>query len=209
MLAEFLAGQLGRPSGFFGRRVLARTWNRRNRALNDAAFDALAVQPDDRVVEIGFGGGYLLGRLAQVVTTGYVAGMDISETMVRYSSRQHSSLIRTGRMRLCCAAAETAPFPPALFDKACTVNSIFYWNDVTRALQECSQLLTEQGALVLCFTCRESLQDRSFARQGLHLVDIGEVQALLASVGFSRMTTERLSDRHRAFWCVSATKSIG
>lgn len=207
MLAKLAADQLGRPSGFVGRRVLAPTWNRRNRALNDAAFRALAVRPDDRVLEIGFGGGYLLGRIAQAA--GYVAGIDISQTMVHRCAQQYRPWILAGRMSLCCAAAEAAPFQPELFDKACTINSIFYWTDATRALQECARQLTEHGALVMCFTCRENLQDKSFAREGLHLYDIDEVQAMLVSVGFGRVTTERLADRHRAFWCVSATRFLG
>lgn len=207
MVARLAADQLGRPSGFVGRRVLAQTWNRRNRALNDAAFDALAVQPDDRVLEVGFGGGYLLGRLAQAA--GYVAGIDISQTMVRRCAHQYRPWILAGRMSLCCAAAEAVPFSPALFDKACTINSIFYWNDAASALREIARVLKTGGHLVMCFTCRECLQDRSFARQGLHLYDAGEVQAMLAAAGFDHTSTERLADRHREFWRVSAARSLG
>lgn len=50
MIAGLLAHQLGQPSGLVGRRALARTWNRRNRTLNDAALHALALHPDDWVL---------------------------------------------------------------------------------------------------------------------------------------------------------------
>lgn len=209
MLTTLAAHQLGHPSGLVGRRVLVQTWNRRNRALNDTALQTLALQPHDRVMEVGFGGGYLLGLMAARVTTGFIAGIDASETMASYCGQHYRPLIQAGRMRLYCAAAEAAPFAPALFDKACTVNSIFYWSDAARALRELSRLLKQGGVLVLCFTCRESLQDKGFARQGLHLYDIGEVQAMLIAADFARIAVERLSDRHREFWCVSATRSSG
>jgi arsenite methyltransferase len=79
--ARFMARQLARPSGLFGRLCLAPLWNRRNSALNDIAFDQLVVRTDDRVIEIGFGGGYLLDRIAQVATDGFLAGVDASQTM--------------------------------------------------------------------------------------------------------------------------------
>ena len=86
MFAKFLAGQLGRPSGVWGL-VLAPIWNKRNAALNDVAFQALALSPQDRVLEVGFGGGYLLGRMAQVVTAGFLAGVDVSPSMVASSGQ--------------------------------------------------------------------------------------------------------------------------
>ena len=63
MFSRFLARQLACPTGVFGRWVLGPLWNRRNAVLNDAAFAALAPEPADRVLDVGFGGGYLLERL--------------------------------------------------------------------------------------------------------------------------------------------------
>ena len=85
MLAKLLAQQLGHPSNITGKWVLAPLWNRRNRALNDVALAKLDLRPDDRVLEVGFGGGYLLGRIAAVVTEGSIAEVDVSEAMVAYS----------------------------------------------------------------------------------------------------------------------------
>lgn len=63
MIAKLMARQLGHPSGLVGRLILGPLWNRRNAALNDVAFDHLALRPHDRVLEVGFGGGYLIGRI--------------------------------------------------------------------------------------------------------------------------------------------------
>ena len=68
---KFVAQQLGRPSGLIGQLILGPVWNKRNAALNDVAFDHLALNPHDRVLEVGFGGGYLLSRISTVVTEGF------------------------------------------------------------------------------------------------------------------------------------------
>ena len=206
MLAKLLAQQLGHPSNITGKWVLAPLWNRRNRALNDVALAKLDLRPDDRVLEVGFGGGYLLGRIAAVVTEGSIAGVDVSEAMVAYSRKHCQSLVKTGRLDLRCTPAETLPFQPAQFDKACTVNSIFYWNDVSRAISELWRVLKVHGVLVICFTRREDLQTKGFVQHGLALYDADNVRAMLASTGFRDITADRFSDRHRDFWCMTAKK---
>ncbi len=206
MLAKLLAQQLGHPSSIAGKWVLAPLWNRRNMALNDVALAKLNLRPDDRVLEVGFGGGYLLRRIAAVVTEGSIAGVDVSEAMVAYCRQQDRSTTLTGRLNLCCGTAEALPYPAGQFDKVCTVNSVFYWDDAPRAIAEIGRALKENGLLVLCFTCKESLQAKSFARNGLALYDPDDVELMIEAAGFSPIATERLSDRHREFWCMTAVK---
>jgi hypothetical protein len=57
--SKLLAKQLGNPSRISGK-LAAIVWNRRNAALNDVVFDVLDLEPSNRVLEIGFGGGYLV-----------------------------------------------------------------------------------------------------------------------------------------------------
>lgn len=206
MLAKLLAQQLGHPSNIAGKWVLAPLWNRRNMALNDIALAKLDLWPDDRVLEVGCGGGYLLGRIGAAITTGSIAGVDVSEAMVAYSRKHCQSLIKTGRLDLRCAPAEMLPFLPAHFDKACTVNSIFYWNDAPRAISELWRVLKVDGVLVVCFTCREDLQTKDFVKHGLALYDADAVREMMASAGFHDIATDRFSDQHRDFWCVTAKK---
>ena len=208
MLTKLLAQQLGHPSNIAGKWVLAPLWNRRNSALNDVALTKLDLRPDDRVLEVGFGGGYLLGRITAAVTAGSIAGVDVSEAMVAYSRQRCRSLVDTGRIDLRCAPAEMLPFQPAQFDKACTVNSIFYWNDAPRAISELWRVLKVDGVLVICFTCREDLQTKDFVQHGLALYDADNVRGMMASAGFQTITADRFSDRHRDFWCVTAVKTL-
>lgn len=64
-IARFLAGQLAQPSGPLGW-LLAPLWNRRHRDLKGAAFESLCLVPGKSVLEVGFGGGYLLGKFLAV-----------------------------------------------------------------------------------------------------------------------------------------------
>lgn len=207
MVAKISAQQLGHPSTLAGRWVLAPIWNRRNRALNDAALAELDLQRDHWVLEVGFGGGYLLGRIAAAATHGRVAGVDVSEAMVEYSRKRLRSFVDSSQLGLCCGAAEALPYPPARFDRLCTINSIFYWHDARQAFAEFGRVLRPGGLLVICFTCAQSIQSKRFARHGLTVYDPRDVREMMTAAGFAEIATRRFADRHREFWCMTAIRS--
>lgn len=202
-MERFIAGQLGHPSGVLGQLLLAPMWNRRNAALNEQALASLALQPTDRVLEIGFGGGYLLGRLLPQLRAGFLAGVDHSPAMVAFCRRRFRRELRAGNLALHCAPAEALPYPAASFTQVCSVNSVFYWPALGLALAECRRVLAESGRLVLCLTCREALQPRGFARHGLQLYEASELAAHLATSGFADIQTVSGADRHRRFVCLT------
>lgn len=203
---NFLSKQLTNPSGLLGKFVLGRLWNRRNAILNDVAFDSLALDPDDHVLEVGFGGGYLLGRMAAVVTEGFLAGVDGSPAMVDFCRQRFQPLLTAGRLELKCARAESIPYPSGYFTKACSVNSIFYWENASQAISELYRVLRVNGTLVMCFTCKACLQDKRFARHGVTLYEAEEIHHMLEWAGFRDIRTTRASDKHRQFLCTTSEK---
>jgi hypothetical protein len=62
MAPRFIARQLSHPSGFMGW-VVGKLMNRHNALANEFAVRQLTVQPKDRILEIGFGGGLMIPRL--------------------------------------------------------------------------------------------------------------------------------------------------
>jgi SAM-dependent methyltransferase len=206
MLAKFLAKQLSNPSGIFGKLVLAPLWSKRNSALNDVAFESLALHPHDRVLEVGFGGGYLLGRMAAVVTGGFLAGVDVSPAMVGFCEKRYRSLVEAGKLELKCAKAESLPYPSGHFTKACTVNSIFYWENAPQAFSELYRVLEAGGMLLMCFTCKRCIEDKKFARHGIALYEADQVCQMMESAGFREIGMTRASDRHREFLCTTGRK---
>ena len=64
IIRRFLAKKLGHPSGIFGR-LLMKLLNKGNAGMNDFTFQQLDLLSGDAVLEIGFGGGYLLEKIIQ------------------------------------------------------------------------------------------------------------------------------------------------
>jgi ubiquinone/menaquinone biosynthesis C-methylase UbiE len=203
-VTEYLSAQLGRPSGIFSKPA-AILWNKRNLALNKAALKNLFLKSNDRVLEIGFGGGYLLGEILRYIDEGFLCGIDISPAMVTRCVKRYRRERDAGLIELKCAPAEAIPYEEKQFTKVCSVNSIFYWQDADRVFNEIGRVLAKDGRFVLCFTLKESLETKGFANH-IQLYDIEEVTGMLKASGFQEIQVKTDSDRHRNFACVKCVK---
>src|SRR6185369_9377714 len=105
-IVKYVAAQVRRPSGLFGRHVVARVLNRGNASMNVLTAKLLALAADDHVLEVGFGGGDLIARKLPIVTRGRIVGVDFSPAMTALCERRFSTMIRAGRVTLHCASVE-------------------------------------------------------------------------------------------------------
>jgi arsenite methyltransferase len=205
----FLTQQLAHPSGVLARWFLANLWNRRNAALNDAAFSLVTHPPASRVLEVGFGGGYLLKRILTEMHTGspvFTAGIDHSLEMVKYCRWRFRQQAQLKRLFLAVATSNHLPWPAICFDCVVSVNSLFYWTDPVGAFSEFSRVLSPQGRLVLIYTCADDLQNRPFDSRNLNFHEPEQVQKWLCLSGFSAVEITQGQDRFRRFWCILGTK---
>ena len=184
VLTRFKAAQLRKPFGIYGRRFLPKYLDRLNAQVNEHTLASLGLGPDDRVIEVGFGSGDLIDRMTSVVTRGRIVGVDYSSEMVYVCTKRFSQLIDQGMIQLRCADAESLPYESDSFARACTVNTIYFWQDPSIALGELHRVLKADGRLVVSFSPRARLQDPPVTRHGFNLYDPEQVRDLLEDVGF-------------------------
>jgi ubiquinone/menaquinone biosynthesis C-methylase UbiE len=159
-------------------------------AANDAALTALALEPGDRVLEVGFGHGRTVERAAAIVREGFVAGIDVSDEMVRMGMRRCRRLIEEGRVRLALADAASIPYPDGFFDKAYTVHTIYFWDEPGRHLRELGRVLRDGGRLVLGFHANKETVAAAFPASVYTFYSTDEVRRLLKQAGFDHIEIE-------------------
>ncbi|WP_165357385.1 class I SAM-dependent methyltransferase [Sphingosinicella sp. CPCC 101087] len=166
--------------------------------------ERLDVGGDDDVLEVGFGGGGLLAMLLRA-TSGTVAGVDPAGAMVKRAQRRFR---REPRLRLHRGSVEALPFEDKRFDRACSVNNIYFWPDPPAALRELARVLREGGRLAVCFEPPEELRKWPGHRFGFRLVDEAEVRQLMEEAGFARISHAegrgRMPDR---FLCLTGERA--
>lgn len=205
---KFIQKQLKHPSGLTGRLWLPLMWNQWNFELHKVAFQALDVQSDDRVLEIGFGGGSLLKRLHPIIQNGFIAGIDHSIAVCRFCDKWFNKAIRSGRPVLIQSCAEAIPFTNEFLNKVCSVNSVFFWDDIPQAFQEIARVLKPGGRHILVFTDPESLQGRPVLKDALNPVTPSEIHEMLSKAGFEMSQTSEHRDPHRCFHCIISYRTI-
>ena len=112
-----------------------------------AVLDALALEPGERLLELGCGGGLLL---REAVEAGVVAtGLDHSEEMVGLArERAPGAEVVVGR-------AEQLPFEKATFDAVAMSVAFFFFDDPVGVLRECARVLVPGGRVAAYTTSPE------------------------------------------------------
>jgi SAM-dependent methyltransferase len=145
----------------------------------------LDIQPDDRLLEIGFGPGVAIALASKMASEGLIAGVDHSEVMVRQASRRNARAIRDGRVILQLGSVANLPKFNESFDKIFTINSIHFWHEPVDCLKALGKLLRPGGRIAV------TLQPRSRRATEATTKAIGEeVLMNLKRAGFAQCTLE-------------------
>lgn len=130
------------PIGWVGARVLPFVAGR----LYAVAADALDLQPEDDLLDVGCGAGVLLCDRAAEVR--YVAGIDASEIQVGLARQRLAERIAQGTAQIVLGDAAALPWEDGRFSAVASVNCLKFVTDPERALREMCRVLRPGGRLV-------------------------------------------------------------
>ena len=204
MLQSFFSRQLARPSGLFGRLFTARWLDKANVGMNALTLDSLALVENDRLLEVGFGSGYLLEQVLVRGRCQQVAGLDVSQEMVAHVDRRLRRYVAAGKARVGQGDIESMPFADGEFTALCSVNTLYFWRDPQQALAECRRVLKAGGRLALCFNAKSEMLKWPGHVHGFTLYELADAETMLAAAGFSRIKTASGDDPGQGlFHCVT------
>ena len=151
----------------------------------EPVLEALALGPDDRLLDVGCGGGVFM-RHAQAETGCTVIGVDHSREMVRLA-----------RPLAVLAHAEQLPFGDGEFTAVSSIVAFFFFPDAARALREMKRVLAPNGRLAVYTTSPEAKGTMAapypLATRG-HFYTDEELQRLALEAGFSAAQVTRPDD---------------
>jgi ubiquinone/menaquinone biosynthesis C-methylase UbiE len=130
-----------------------------NRERNRWIVTFLDLQPDDHMLEVGFGPGLAIQYVSEKIVKGFVAGIDSSTVMVKLASKRNVSTVREGRANLTYGSVSALPCGDNSFDKVFAINSMHHWPEPREGLKEVRRVLKPGGLIAIAehFQTRNNL----------------------------------------------------
>ena len=157
--------------------------------------DRMRPRPDDNVLDVGCGAGWLARLLAKQVPEGRVVGVDLADEMIRRARRNNVDLENA---MFILGEAEEIPWDANFFTHAISVEAAYYWPDTRAALREIHRVLREGGsAWMLINYYRENFHAHQWGNilsVPAHLLSAAEWATLFAEAGFCGVKHERIPD---------------
>lgn len=168
---------------------------RGHRPVGEQAIALMAIPADARVLDVGCGSGWATRLLAENAPAGSVVGIDIADEMVNLARAESNSF---SNVNFQVASAEQLPFPDGEFSHAFSMESLYYYADMSRALAEINRVLKPGGLFV---TVVDLYQENAPTRQWVEQLKVpvqflssADYRSLFERAGFGRVLDRRLYD---------------
>jgi SAM-dependent methyltransferase len=126
-------------------------WQEIWRPFGAAMFEVAALQPGEKVLDVGCGDGSATAEAARLVAPGGSAvGVDISAAMIDLAHRR-AAAAGVGNVEFVAADAQTHPFPDGGFDAVISRFGVTFFADPRAAFANLARSLHPNGRLV--FVC--------------------------------------------------------
>jgi ubiquinone/menaquinone biosynthesis C-methylase UbiE len=122
-------------------------------ATNRLAVEALELEPDAVVVDVGCGTGCALRHVSSKVTRGVLIGVDPVPRMLEIARERAAQHPAGGRIEFREGAAESLPVQDDCADVVLAFDSFDHWSDRSRGLSEILRVLRTDGQLVVVKDC--------------------------------------------------------
>ena len=159
------------------------------------AIQLMRVPADARVLDVGCGSGWATRLLAGYATNGQVTGIDISDEMIRVA-RESSSAVPNVDFEV--ASADELPFTDNEFTHAFSMESLYYYTDIPKALAEIHRVLRPRGLFVavvdLYWESEATHQWIDGLKVPVELLSIEDYRGLFLDAGFVNIRDQRVFD---------------
>ena len=181
LIYKYIAKQFGNPTGFWGK-ISTFAMNRLNKEQYKTIFKNIDIQKTDTILDIGFGNGYLLRRLAKE-NPQKIYGIDISQDMLKAATRKSHKEIEQEKIQLLSADVQKMPFEDSLIDKAYTVNTVYFWQDIHQGFAEIRRILKSNGIFLNVLYLDEWLDKLPITRYGFSKYTAKQIEKITAESG--------------------------
>ncbi|MFP3596648.1 class I SAM-dependent methyltransferase [Chryseobacterium sp. SIMBA_029] len=181
---KILAQHLANPQGEKGIEI-GEMMNATNIGMTLESIRTLLIEDNEHILEIGHGNAGHLKNIISVANNIRYTGIDISETMHQEAKSLNKAFENQADFVL--YEGKKLPFQDKTFDKICTVNTVYFWEEPVEFLNEIYRVLKDDGTFVLTFGQRDFMETLPFTEYNFTLYNNDEMEDVVSKSHFKRM----------------------
>ena len=182
---EYIGSQFGNPRGIIGR-ICCVIMNVINKAMYKKTVSLITTGPDDKVLDIGFGNGYLLRYLFRK-TKSDLYGIDISEDMIKLAAKKNKEAEKQRKLNLQSGDCCDLTYADNTFAAVTSINTVYFWSDTVKGLSEIFRVLNSGGSFFNVVYTKEFLDDLAYTEKGFKKFEQGQLVELGKQAGFGNI----------------------
>ena len=186
-MARIVAGHPERPEGEDGRELLKLMNAGNHEELAEWGLGYLQFAGNERMLDIGCGGGANLQRLLARAPRGHATGIDYAPLSVEMSREVNAQAIAEGRCDVLEGDVHALPFEDAAFDLVTAFETVYFWNMPT-GFAEARRVLRTHGQFLICNEANGTgaeAQEVADGIPGMVIPTGSQLADLLKDAGFS------------------------
>ncbi len=137
----------GHPKGLIGRMMLV-SMDKEHLPMAEWAMERFDLPENGDMIDLGCGGGYNIQRFLKRGFQGKVVGFDISEESVKKAKAVNKAELGS-RVEIVQGTVENIPFQDESFHLATAFETVFFWPDAKKNIQEVFRVLKPGGRFVV------------------------------------------------------------
>ncbi len=188
-----------KPVGIGGK-IMVNIMNRGHASLSNWGFTFLSPIYEEKVLDIGCGGGANIAKMLEMNEKAHVTGVDYSEVSVDKSKKVNQKAIASDRCEVLQGNVQSLPFEDETFELVTAFETVYFWPTIENSFKEVHRIMKSGGRF---FICNESDGEDKASKdwekkiEGMKVYTKEEIVTALERAGFHAVTVHHDKDRHR------------
>jgi ubiquinone/menaquinone biosynthesis C-methylase UbiE len=194
------------PNGIGGK-IATKLMNIMNQKQYKTLLKKIELKPNNIILDIGFGNGYMINVLFRQNIPIIIYGIDISGDMLNSAVSRNKQKIDNGSLKLFVESIGKTSFEKDLFDKIYTINTVYFWNDLEKCFSEIKRILKPNGIFFNLIYTKDKLDETIFSKYGFNKYSVKEMEDMTKENGMEIIETIEIVE-NKSYCIISKNKRI-
>jgi cyclopropane fatty-acyl-phospholipid synthase-like methyltransferase len=206
MLLEKIANQFKKPTGILGF-ITSKIMDKGNINVIEWVYSLLDFKDNENILEIGYGSGILINKIAKNDKKVKIYGIDFSKVMFDRANKSNRTYLEKGDVKLSFGDILDYNEELVLFDKIIAINVIYFWNNLNLYLKHIYEILNKSGKIYFYMADSDAMKKAKFTTTNIfNKYRVDDVIDELKKLNFKNIKFETSKTNFEKAYCIIAEK---